>query len=374
MGASIDTQRTTTDPSGRWCVGLDVGGTKVHGVLLDGVPSDGAPADSAASPTSVPLGVPQVLAESRLPTRRGPAGVVETAALVVEELARLAGITVDAVATVGVGIPGVVDPVTGEVQHAVNVGVDGPTPLAELLSARLGGVPVHVDNDLNAAAVGAAHLLPSSRPARGGAVGGLGAGPRPADLAFLALGTGVAAGLVLDGVVRRGATGAAGEIGHVPVVPGGLLCPCGQRGCLERYASGGAIDAAWAGRGPRPAPLELFEAARAGDPEAVQVRDTFAAAVAAAVRILVLTCDVERVVIGGGVSNVGTMLLEAVRRALTDQATESSFLRSRAMADRVELAPVDVPVAAIGAALLGLTQARAARQGAVNTKRREGIV
>lgn len=162
----------------------------------------------------------------------------------------------------------------------------------------------------------------------------------------------MAAGLVLDGLVRRGASGAAGEIGHIPIVPDGLACPCGQRGCLEQYASGAALDLAWPSRTGRPSPVELFEAAGRGDPEAVGLRDTFAAAVASAVRLLVLTCDVRQVVLGGGVSALGAPLLAAVRSALTKQAASSPFLRAMGLAERVVLAPADVPVAAVGAALL----------------------
>jgi predicted NBD/HSP70 family sugar kinase len=185
--------------------------------------------------------------------------------------------------------------------------------------------------------LGAAHLLPDPAP----------------DLAFLALGTGLAAGLVLDGRLRRGASGVAGEIGHLVHVPGGLPCPCGQRGCLEQYASGGALSAAWPGPGDRPAPVALFEAADSGDAGAVAVRDRFAGAVAAAVRVLLLTTDVAHVVVGGGVSELGDPLLRVVRARLDDEARDSAFLAAMHMAERVTLAPRGVPVGAVGAALVG---------------------
>ncbi len=305
-------------------VGLDIGGTKILGVLVD---ADGA-----------------VLHRVVLPTTKGGGGVVKTAALAVERLVCAAGVPLSNLTAVGIGVPGVVDPATGQVAHAVNLGIDGSVALGSLLSARLDGLLVQADNDLNAAALGAAHLRCAPE----------GGGHRPADLAFLALGTGVAAGMVLDGVLRRGAKGVAGEIGHIPIVAGGRLCPCGQRGCLEQYASGAALDAAWPSRTGRPSPTEIFEAAQAGDEAAVRIREGFAGAVAAAVRLLVLTCDVEVVVVGGGVSAVGAPLLTSVQAALTNQTAESPFLRSMGMAGRVELAPADMPVAAIGAALLGI--------------------
>jgi predicted NBD/HSP70 family sugar kinase len=299
----------------RWAAGLDIGGTKVLGVLLD--------ADDA------------VRGSVRVPTRRGTDGVVAAAADVVGRLCADAGLGVADLAAVGAGVPGLVDPVTGEVSHAVNLGIDDRgVALAPLLAARLGGVPVTVENDLNVAAVGAARVL----GLRG-------------DLALLGLGTGVAAGLLLGGGLRRGHGGGAGEIGHVPLDPHGPPCPCGQRGCLELYASGAALDVAWPTLDGVPAAAAVFAAAAGGDPAAVRVRDRFAVAVAAAVRLLVLTCDVEHVVLGGGVAEVGEPLVAAVRAQLARQAGGSPFLRSLDIAARVQVVPPEVPVAPVGAAL-----------------------
>ncbi|GAB7191572.1 ROK family protein [Kineococcus sp. NUM-3379] len=298
-----------------WTAGLDLGGTKVLGVLLDAEAS--------------------VRGTVRAATRPGPEGVVSTVVQAVERLCADAGREPASLTAVGVGLPGLVDPLAGSVSHAVNLGLhEEGFPLAGLLARRLGGVPVLLENDLNAAALGATRVL-----------------RLPGDLAFLALGTGVAAGLVLDGRVRRGARGAAGEVGHLPYRPGGARCACGQRGCLELYASGTALDAAWPSRQGRPAPAEVFDAAAAGDPVAVGLRDGYADAVAAAVRILVLTCDVEHVVLGGGVAQVGAPLLEAVRAAVRAQSGSSPFLRSLGIAERVRLAPPAVPLAPVGAAL-----------------------
>jgi predicted NBD/HSP70 family sugar kinase len=307
----------------RYTVGLDIGGTKILGALLD------------------PKG--DVVATVRRPTVHGADGLVAGAAQAVRDVVASGGVETADLAGVGLGIPGIVDHRSGTVKHAVNLGVhDDELPLADLLSAELGGVPVVVENDLNVAAVGAAHVLERS-----------GSEGDHEDLAFLALGTGLASGLVLDGQLRRGASGAAGEIGHIPVDPLGPECTCGQRGCLERFASGRALEAAWPSRHGRPAPVELFEAARAGDPEAIVVKDRFASATASAVRLLVLTTDVRHVVLGGGVAQLGAELLDAVQDALREQAKVSPFLGSLKLAERVRLAPTDVPVAAVGAAVLG---------------------
>lgn len=296
-------------------VGLDVGGTKVLGVLLDATGG--------------------VLGSVRLPTSLGADGVVDSVVVAVQRLCADAGVEPAELVGVGVGVPGMVDAAAGEVSYAVNLRIDDPgVPVGRSVAARL-GVPVTVENDLNAAALGAARVLRLS-----------------SDLAVLALGTGVAAGLLLDGRLRRGRLGAAGEIGHLTYRQDGPACPCGQRGCLELYASGAALDALWPVTEGRHAPAEVFAAAARGDARAVDVRDRFADAVAHAVRVLVLTCDVEHVLIAGGVAEVGPPLLEAVSAAVRRQVTGSRFLRSLGMADRLHLLGSDTLAAPIGAALL----------------------
>jgi predicted NBD/HSP70 family sugar kinase len=199
-------------------------------------------------------------------------------------------------------------------------------------------VPVAVENDVNVATLGAVAL----------------SGIR--DLVYLSIGTGLAAGLVLDGTLRRGATGAAGEIGHVPIDPHGALCQCGQRGCLETVASGRALAEAWpSGPGQQAVPPAeaLFSAAAAGDERAIEVRGRFTAGVADAVRTLCLSVDPATIVLGGGVAHLGQPLVDAVADALRAQATSSPFLASLDLASRIRVVPADQPVAAIGAALLG---------------------
>ncbi|MFC8796843.1 ROK family protein [Promicromonospora sp. NPDC057138] len=324
VGKGMGSARTGSGREPAYTVGLDIGGTKILGALLD------------------PEG--EVVATVRRSTVHGADGLIAGAAQAVRDVVASGGVDIALLAGVGLGIPGIVDHRSGTVKHAVNLGVhDDELALADLLSAELSGVPVVVENDLNVAAVGAAHVLERSADEAGA----------NEDLAFLALGTGLASGLVLDGQLRRGASGAAGEIGHIPVDPLGPECPCGQRGCLERFASGKALEAAWPSRHGKPSPVELFEAARAGDEEAMVVKDRFASATAAAVRLLVLTTDVRHVVLGGGVAQLGTELLDAVQDALREQAKVSPFLGSLKLAERVRLAPTHVPVAAVGAAVLG---------------------
>jgi glucokinase len=296
-------------------VGLDIGATKILGAVID---ADGT-----------------VIAQTRQDTRPGPDGVLDAATSVLDLLAT----SLDGVlpSHIGIGIPGIVDRDRGTVAHAVNLGLGGEWfPLAGRLADRTGATVV-VENDLNAATWGA-HVLSGAD-----------------DLAYLALGTGLAAGFVLSGTLRRGVHGAAGEIGHVPVDPAGPLCSCGQRGCLELRASGSALSAAWPAQGDVPPAEALFAAAAAGNSEAVAARDRFAAGVADAIRMLALAVDPGAIIIGGGVAHVGEPLLAAVTSALRSQAAASPFLAALGLADRVRLLPGQLPVGAIGAALIGNT-------------------
>ena len=297
-------------------VGIDIGGTKTDAVAID------------------PAG--RIVERLRTPTGFGPAAVVDTAVAAVTSLASATGAAVTDFASIGIGIPGAVDPATGRVTHAVNLGL-ADLDLGAELTTRLGR-PVRIDNDVNAAALGAFHLLEKHESH---------------SMAFLNLGTGLAAGIIIDGSVWRGSRGTAGEIGHIPVDPHGPECPCGQRGCLEMLASGSAIARQWPTDDPKPA-RALFAAAAAGDPRAIEVRQRFVENVAAAVRILVLTVDVDSVVIGGGLSSLGPVLLDEVRAVLASWEASSAFLASTRLSERVAIVPVDFPAAAVGAALVGV--------------------
>ena len=319
VGTGPDLGERPVDPASVH-IGLDIGGTKVLGVALG--PDD------------------EVLADVRLGSEPGPDKVVDVAAAAARELADRIGAPLSALAGIGIGIPGVVDVREGVLSHAVNLGVGGDgLPLAARLSRRT-GIPVAVENDVNAAALGASRALELDGT----------------DLAYLSIGTGLAAGIVLSGHLRRGARGGAGEVGHIPVDPSGPLCPCGQRGCVEAVASGSAIARAWpvergvdASDSPAAA---LFRSAAAGDPEALRVRTRIADHLAAAVQLLVLTVDVDVVVLGGGVSEVGEQLRLAVANGLSQRGRTSPFLASLNLPSRITLAPTGRPIAALGAALL----------------------
>lgn len=294
-------------------VGLDVGGTKIDAVAVD------ASGD--------------IIGRLRRPTGWGEDAVVESIVASVVALAEEAGVPLSRIGSVGIGIPGLVDAEAGRVVHAVNLGVES-LDLADRAERAL-GVPFRVENDVKAAALGAAVLS--------GVTG---------SMAYLNLGTGVAAGIVLDGRIWRGARGTAGEVGHISVDPRGRLCGCGQRGCVETLCGGGALAKAWGRPGALPI-RDIFDAADAGDPLAIALRDDLHHGAAAAVRVLVLSADVETVIIGGGLTALGDRLENGVRAALHAGAEASPFMRSLRLDERIELLPAGSPAAAFGAALVG---------------------
>ena len=296
-------------------VGVDIGGTKTEAVL---VAADGS-----------------VVEALRLPTGHGSEQVVESAVAAVEGLVSAAGVELAEVVSIGVGIPGTVDSASGLVSHAINLGVER-LELGSTLTSRF-GMPVRVENDVNAAALGAFHLLQQ---------------PATASIGYLNLGTGLAAGLVLRGELWRGARGAAGEIGHILVDPDGPLDLDGQRGGLEVVASGSGIARQWATGEDNPVSAVL-DAADAGDARAAEIRRRLLEGVAASVRILVLTVDVDLVVVGGGLARLGDRLLDGVHDVIASWEAKSPFIASLELFERIRTLPAESPVAALGAAHLG---------------------
>jgi len=276
-------------------VGIDLGGTKIFGALVD--PEAG--------------GAGAVLGDARAAT---PTGGVDDVLDAVEAMVRSLDPTP---AAVGIGTPGVVEPGTGRVLLAPNVaGFDRPVPVGDLLRARL-GCPVAVGNDVNVAALGEARA--------GAAVG-------HADVLAVWLGTGLGAGLVLDGRLRTGPHGLAGELGHAVAVPGGRRCGCGGLGHVEAYIGRRALELHArelhaSGRptllvelaGERPMKSKVFRRAYdAGDEVARELLEQGIDVLATAVVNVAVTVDVSAVVIGGGLGErfrplVRDRVVEALR-------------------------------------------------------------
>jgi len=201
------------------------------------------------------------------------------------------------VTPVGAGVvtPGSVDEVRGVVRFASNLRWRD-LPLRELLHDAL-HLPVAVGHDVRSA--GLAEQL-------------VGAGRGSDSFVFVPLGTGVAAAIVTDGQILSGHTGAGGEFGHIPLVPDGEPCPCGQRGCLEAYASAGALTRRYAVLGGSARTAEEVVAALGSDPVADRLWDEAVTVLAQGLNVLTILLDPQVIVLGGGLSRAGAVLLEPV--------------------------------------------------------------
>ena len=249
--------------------------------------------------------VGQLLDRWELPTRTEGCG-----AAILPDLVQwmLEGpVPTDQLEGVGVGVPGPVL-ADGTVNGCVNLGW-GVLPVSETLSRRLGGLPVRVINDANAAALGEAWQ---------------GAGQGRNNLILVTLGTGVGGGIVINGNVLTGAHGSAGEIGHMQVNPAETeWCSCGKQGCLEQYASATGIlrlarQRHWTGE---PTAKGVLDAARAGDPVAQAVAQEAGRWLGLALSYVAAVTDPEIILLGGGVARAGEVLLKPVR----DQYRASVF-------------------------------------------------
>lgn len=275
--------------------------------------------------------------------------------MVSSAVAAFAALEVEDCAAIGVGVPGQVDPRTGQVAMAVNLGVGGESyNLADELESAI-GLPVAIENDVHAAAVGAYESFRLD-------------GQSPESLALVSIGTGIGAGVVVKGALLRGARGMAGEIGHVVVDGSGVICRCGQRGCLEAVAAGPAISRAWPKGVNGTAATALFGAASDGDPAAEKVAGRIAGHLTTALIWLAATYDTEVIVLAGGVSGAGDPFLVAVREQVGRRGVASELAARRLRPEQVVLARVDDPPGPRGAAVLAANHLLQTRESPAESK------
>jgi glucokinase len=278
---------------------VDLGGTKIAGALAT---EEG-----------------QILAEQMTPTHshEGPEAVLQRIANLVQALAQQADVQP---AALGIGVPGLVDLRTGTTKFLPNLPTQWrDVPVRERLMPQV-GCPVYLLNDVRTATLG--ELV-------------FGHGRDVGTLAFFALGTGVGGGIAVDGRLRLGPLGAAGELGHQTILPDGPLCGCGNRGCLETLASGPAIAAqgVWllrCGRAPqlfdivegdvsRVTPREMAQAAEAGDEAVRNVIVRAATYLGIGVANVVTILHPDLVILGGGVAEIGPLLFETVEATMHER-------------------------------------------------------
>ncbi|GAA2293027.1 ROK family protein [Streptomyces kunmingensis] len=271
-------------------IALDVGGTGMKAALVG---ADGT-----------------LLYQARRATQRerGPDAVVETILGFAAELRAYGEEHFGApAAAAGVAVPGVVDEEAGIAVFAANLGWRD-VPMRALLSERLGSIPVALGHDVRTGGLGE---------------GRLGAGKDADRFLFMPLGTGIAGAIGIDGRIEPGAHGSAGEIGHVVVRPGGVACGCGQRGCLERYASASAVTLAWqaAGGDEKATAADCARAVDAGDPMAAKVWQDAVDALADGLVMALTLLDPRTMIIGGGLAEAGETLFTPLRAAVAERVT-----------------------------------------------------
>jgi len=279
--------------------GVDVGGTTTKCVLADS------------------RGSIQFLETEATRSHEGPESVLSQIA---DLVIRLRGKTNQRPEAVGIAMPGLIDLAAGITKFNPNF----PTQwrdvrVREYLQPKL-ECPVYLLNDVRTATLGELTF---------------GRGKHASTMLFFAIGTGIGGGVVIDGKLRLGPLGAAGELGHQTILPDGPLCGCGNRGCLETLASGPALTAAavrllrsglapnlheiTGGELSRVSPETLAQAALKGDTHAKSAIITAAGHIGIGVANMVAALHPELVVIGGGVANIGDLLFDTVRTTVLER-------------------------------------------------------
>ncbi|WP_405716003.1 ROK family protein [Streptomyces xanthophaeus] len=271
-------------------IALDVGGTGMKAAL---VAADGT-----------------LLHEARRATgrERGPDAVVETILDFAAELLDTGRERFGpAASAAGVAVPGIVDAENGIAVYAANLGWRD-VALRELLSRRLGGIPVALGHDVRTGGL---------------AEGRIGAGRGADRFLFVPLGTGIAGAIGIAGRIEAGAHGYAGEIGHVVVRPGGPACGCGQHGCLETLASASAVSRAWAAAcgDPDADAADCAKAVEGGDARALEVWLAAVGALADGLVTAITLLDPRTLIIGGGLAEAGETLFTPLRKAVEERVT-----------------------------------------------------
>ncbi len=316
-------------------IGVDLGGTKISAAVTDDKYN--------------------VLAKRSCPTKANRAADLITADIadLVKEAANAAGISFDDVQSIGIGTPGAVDSKNGVVRYSCNLPFVS-YPLGDKLSEMTDGKRVFVENDANAAALGEAVA---------------GASKGSSNSVMITLGTGVGGGIIIDSKILTGFNGAAGELGHMVIVHGGVPCPCGRNGCFEAYSSATALVRMTKERVRKlkeekiPSLMidmcngdennvttrTVFDASKAGDAPALALYDEYLEYLACGIVNLINIFQPEILTIGGGLSGEGEYLLTP----LLPKINEAQYTRSYDNKTEIKIALLGNNAGLIGAAALG---------------------
>lgn len=282
-------------------IGIDVGGTNVKIALVD---TKGKIVYSNSVPTRAEMGYEYT---------------VNNIKQAIYDLLKETKLTTKDIEGIGFGFPGQVDYKAGIVRNAPNIPGWVEVPIAKLIEDEF-KIPTRVDNDVRCAALGELNY---------------GAGKGCENLICITVGTGIGSGLILNGKLVRGASNAAGEIGHIKLqMNGGPICGCGDTGCLEAFASGPSIvamaeDYIKGGKstkfremanGSPITPYIVCEAAKAGDPVAQRIFTIMGEYIGIGLASVVNLLNPEKIIVGGGVADAGDILLKPMTEALKKRA------------------------------------------------------
>lgn len=304
--------------------GVDVGGSTIEVLVVDG---SGRQQSQAVGPTDA----------------ASPERLVTAIEAPVSEALKAAGKEMKQVAAVGMGFPGRVDPHTQEVANAVNLNLEHPYPFGTILAERWQR-PLFMENDARVAVLGAYQFITSQEAVQ--------------HLAYVNIGTGISSGLVLNGRLYRGANGLAGEIGHMVFDPQGETCACGLKGCLETMASGAAIHRLAAGRYPEwaaptpPTAKAIYALAQQGDERAVSIVRLVSGHIGRALQWIFMAYDVEKVILGGGVTRARRAFLDPILIELSRLRGQSALAEFILDENKISLLPAGYNPGTWGAVLL----------------------
>lgn len=309
-------------------IGIDVGGTNIKAGLVD-------EAGNILYRTKAPT-------LAARPSEEIGADIGRLAAKVAAD----AGVSADAIHSIGIGMPGVCSDARGVVLYTANINFTD-FPLRDAVQKEI-HLPVHLANDANCAALGEYYMLPE----------------RPADMVLVTLGTGVGGGLILNGKIYTGFNGIAGEVGHIMLRQGGEKCGCGRRGCWEAYASVTALirqTRRFAEENPDSAVARAcgedfsalsgktaFDLAKAGDTSAQRIVDTWIRYVSEGITDMINIFQPKLLLIGGAISHEGDALMGPLRRMV-----EEDMYKSRVPGTEIRAAALGNDAGLIGAAFLG---------------------
>ena len=332
VGIAAVTSMTTSGSNGPVFIGIDLGGTTLKGALV--------------SPTGEIIHEIKIESEQQSPDALF--SQVAQAALALRDDKRARG----KVAAIGIGIPGLVNRKTNRIEVMPNLPTLSEIDITAEIS-RETALPVILDNDANAAAYGELQV---------------GAARGRREVFFVALGTGIGAGLIINGGIYRGAAGFAGEFGHMTIDPEGIECACGNIGCLETIVSGPSIvrrtrERLYRDRTsslsrlaiPRDREFtaeDIARAAREGDEMAQLMLERTGMFLGIALAAVLNLLNVEMVVMGGGVMDAGDLILKPTIKETRRRAFPPSFNSCE-----IVIAKLGLSAGMIGAALMARDQA-----------------